>query len=135
MSILDDPTSQPDAFHDNVIKHYSRDNLEKLILSALQKAGKDIDNLTPEDLAPIDEFHVRGRKATIELAHEIGLEPDMHVLDVGSGIGGPSRYIAGEFGCRVTGIGVVAPDPVVGVLQGIGPITGNKALVEAVVAQ
>jgi ubiquinone/menaquinone biosynthesis C-methylase UbiE len=28
----------------------------------------------------------------------------MRVLDVGSGLGGPARCIAGEFGCRVTGV-------------------------------
>ncbi len=52
----------------------------------------------------LDEFHIRGRQATIELARAAGLDSTKHVLDVGSGVGGPSRCIAREFGCRVTGI-------------------------------
>jgi ubiquinone/menaquinone biosynthesis C-methylase UbiE len=32
----------------------------------------------------------------------------MHLLDIGCGIGGPSRLFAQEHGCRVTGIDVTA---------------------------
>ena len=96
--------SQPDTLNNNVTQHYTRQGLGDLILAALGKAGKDVDNLKPEDLAPVDEFHIRGREATLELAREAGLGPSTHVLDVGSGVGGPSRCIAREFGCRVTGI-------------------------------
>lgn len=90
--------------HENIQEHYTRPDLGKLILAALDKAGKDINQLTPEDLAPVDEFHIRGRAATLELAQAAGLESTKHVLDVGSGVGGSSRCIAREFGCRVTGI-------------------------------
>ena len=90
--------------NEEVKQHYTRSDLASAILAALSKAGKDINNLTPEDLAPIDEFHIRGREATLELARAAGLNASKHVLDVGSGVGGPSRCIAREFKCRVTGI-------------------------------
>jgi SAM-dependent methyltransferase len=87
-----------------VERHYSQDDLEQSLFLALAEAGVDLDQLTPDDLASIDEFHIRGTEATIELAEEIGLNDNMQILDIGSGLGGPSRRLASKYGCRVTGL-------------------------------
>jgi SAM-dependent methyltransferase len=82
-------------------EHYGRDDLAAKILDALRAAGKDPDALAIEDLAPIDQLHARGREATLELARLVGITSGMRVLDVGGGLGGPARTLAGEFGCTV----------------------------------
>lgn len=92
------------ALDKDVAAHYGRADLSAKILAALTQAGLDVDRLRPEDLAPIDEFHVRGREATMEFGRGLGLSPDLHVLDVGSGVGGPARHLAAAYGCRITGI-------------------------------
>jgi ubiquinone/menaquinone biosynthesis C-methylase UbiE len=87
-----------------VSSHYTHGRLLNAIDDALRASGKDLLSLKPEDLAPIDEFHVRGREATAELGEHLGLSPEQKVLDIGSGLGGPSRQFAIAYGCHVTGI-------------------------------
>lgn len=87
-----------------VARHYGRQDLERTILDALIASGKDPSRLVPSDLSPIDEFHTGGRQATIAFTAEIGITPEMHLLDIGAGLGGPSRYVAETYGCCVTGI-------------------------------
>jgi ubiquinone/menaquinone biosynthesis C-methylase UbiE len=91
-----------------VAEHYTRSDLASTILGALQAAGKDVDRLSLEDLAAVDEFHIRGRPATAELASGLGLAAGQRVLDVGCGIGGPSRYVAATYDCDVVGIDLTA---------------------------
>src|SRR5918994_6144310 len=89
---------------EEVAAHYTGFERTRVILDALRAAGKDPDQLSIEDLAPVDEFHIRGREATVELGYALGISADQHVLDVGSGIGGASRYMASTYGARITGI-------------------------------
>jgi hypothetical protein len=78
-----------------VAAHYSgSDGLADKIAEGLQRLGKDLNELTTADLATVDEFHIRGRKATMELAEQLKLTEDARVLDVGSGLGGPARTLA-----------------------------------------
>jgi ubiquinone/menaquinone biosynthesis C-methylase UbiE len=87
----------------DVSAHYSRGALEQKILDALRAAGKDLENLSSQDLAVFDHLHLGGRQATEDLADTMGLQPGVHLLDVGCGIGGPARHFA-ERGHPVTGI-------------------------------
>jgi len=88
----------------DVATHYATEGLLNRILAALAQSGKDVEKLTIDDLGLVDEFHSRRRRATEELARMLSPLPSDHVIDVGSGIGGPSRYLAATYGCRVSGV-------------------------------
>ena len=42
----------PNRVNQAIQAHYGRPDVGSVILAALEKAGKDLDRLTPEDLAP-----------------------------------------------------------------------------------
>ena len=86
--------------------HYSRGDLRARLDAALAEDGVDPRRPDLLSLAPYDQFHGRGLEATVELADGLAIAGDDHLLDVGSGIGGPARYFAHRFGCRVTGVDI-----------------------------
>ena len=88
----------------DIVAHYRHGSLEQALLAGLVAAGKDIDNLSPDDLAAADEFHIGGRQATLDFAAEFAPSAGTHLLDIGCGIGGPSRFFAQNYDCRVTGV-------------------------------
>jgi SAM-dependent methyltransferase len=86
--------------------HWGQGDVYGLIVSALEKAGKPLAGLTIEDLAPVDHYHARGFPATVELADRLPIQPGSHILDIGCGLGGPARYLAQRFSCRVSGLDI-----------------------------
>ena len=90
---------------DQVQTHYSSGgDLAREIARKLEAAGKNLADLKTTDLSSVDEFHIRGRKATLELGRMMNLSRESAVLDIGSGLGGPARTLAEEYGCHITGI-------------------------------
>jgi SAM-dependent methyltransferase len=88
----------------HIHSYYSPNDLYNSIIEGLDKIGKELSEVTLDDLQPVDEFHIRGDVATKELIKLSGFTPDMHILDVGCGVGGSTRRLSHETGCRVTGI-------------------------------
>jgi sarcosine/dimethylglycine N-methyltransferase len=87
-------------------QHYEKNETGASLLS---KVTKILDSLPAgsvdsSQLAGLDQFHVMGLAATEQLAQIAGIERGATILDAGSGLGGPSRYLAGTYGCRVIGV-------------------------------
>jgi MPBQ/MSBQ methyltransferase len=94
---------------DIVRSHYGRAGLDAVLLAVLEDAGVDTERMTAADLGGLDQLHAGGVPATAELLSRLELRSQTRLLDVGCGIGGPSRVAAATYGCPVVGVDL-SPD-------------------------
>ncbi len=87
-----------------VAQHYGSAGIAERVLAALRAANGPNAPITVDALASIDHFHGRGVLATEELASLLDSQPGERIIDIGSGIGGPARWIAAKRGVHVTGV-------------------------------
>ena len=92
-----------------VQSHYTANGLTSKIAALLSTMPLGDARPTAKDLAPIDQFHTRGLASTIDLARLARITASDRVLDLGSGLGGPARYLASTYGCKTVGIDL-SPD-------------------------
>jgi SAM-dependent methyltransferase len=92
------------AIETDVAQHYGSAGIAERILAALRVAQGAEAPVTVDSLAPADHFHGGGVAATQELVAILLPQAGEHLLDIGSGIGGPARWIAAKFGVHVTGV-------------------------------
>lgn len=94
---------------ESVAHQWGDDGVLGRILDAMRQSGISPETVTVEALAPVDHFHARGFSATKELADALPIKTGDHLVDIGCGIGGPARYLAARFSCRVDGIDITEP--------------------------
>ena len=87
----------------DVSKHYAHGDLIEAIRSGLTLQGKSMHTVTIDELAPVDEFHIGGRRASEDFLDQLAFDPQTKVLDVGCGLGGSARFVADRYGSQVTG--------------------------------
>jgi SAM-dependent methyltransferase len=83
-----------------VQRYYGDRPVLQRIDDALRGAGVDPERPSHRDLWPFDQLHSRGIVATREHAERVRIQAGMYLLDLGCGLGGSSRYLATERGCR-----------------------------------
>ena len=79
-------------------------NLDRIANSLAALGIGPADPIAPEQLFQLDQWHYHGTAAIDAAARSLGLGRESHVFEVGSGIGGPARYLAHSVGCAVTAL-------------------------------
>jgi len=85
------------------------------------------DPIRPEQLFAMDQWHYHGTDAIRDTAKRLNLGPKDRVLDVGSGVGGPARWLAHTIGCHVTALEL---QPELNALSKRGDVAAMTALVD-----
>jgi SAM-dependent methyltransferase len=93
----------------SISDHWATGDVYGRIMKAMEAASISPDTVTVEQMAPVDHFHARGFPATVDLADALPIHSGDHIVDIGCGLGGPARYLAERFGCRVSGIDITGP--------------------------
>jgi hypothetical protein len=86
------------------MKLYQRPELLMQLYNNLRAIGKSSGDLSFRDLLPYDQHHYEGIEAVDEAAKLCRIGPGSSVINVGSGLAGPARYLAGTYGCDVLAI-------------------------------
>jgi sarcosine/dimethylglycine N-methyltransferase len=89
----------------SAIDFYDRHPISaQIILAKLEAARGSLDGVRPEELFPHDQDHYGGIAANDALAKCAHIGHGCKVVDFCSGLGGPARYLAHQYGAFVTGI-------------------------------
>ena len=92
-----------------IADHWGTGDVFGRVTEAMKAASISLESATVEQMAPVDHLHARGFAATIELADVLPIREGQHIVDIGSGIGGPARYLAKRFKCKVSGVDITEP--------------------------
>ncbi|KAI8512831.1 hypothetical protein Bbelb_094700 [Branchiostoma belcheri] len=77
-------------------------HVEKIYMDLKELGYHDSDPLEVTDLMTLDQWHYFGTEPVDAVIKLLDIREGARVLDVGAGIGGPSRYLAHKTKCHVT---------------------------------
>eukprot|EP00043_Microstomoeca_roanoka_P006354 m.62229 g.62229 ORF g.62229 m.62229 type:complete len:582 (+) comp13381_c0_seq5:173-1918(+) len=83
------------------MKLYDRSELVVALYKQLAAKGLSKGPLNYTDLLDLDQHHYYGTKAVDAVIQKCDVTDKSRVINIGSGLGGPSRYMAGKTGCLV----------------------------------
>ncbi|MCG8565778.1 MAG: class I SAM-dependent methyltransferase [Desulfobacterales bacterium] len=84
--------------------HYNAPDLIAPVSAALEAQGLSLNSLDPRSLAPVDQLHTGGLRATVQMGKKLDFPPSARLLDAGCGLGGTARILATNQKLQITGI-------------------------------